>query len=666
MQNITSEDALYQTAVELYQKRNFAEAEKTLTQILAQNPKHAHSLHLSAAIGYNNQRYDLAERLARQAIAEEKNAAAFYYTLGLIHSRQGKFEETLSDFKKVTELQPNHLDAIYQSAQIYLNQGISQKNNEMIQAALDCLKKALAIRPDENTYLNISYILQLQGNHQALIETGEACFALYPNSVRNLLGLAGSYNHLYKYEEALKYYKKALTIEPGNGVIHAHMASTLKELGLVDESISMQKKALELLPDQAWIYSNMLLSMVYAASVSPEELADTARLFGQRIADPLIRKRPFQNDKSLNRKLRIGYVSADFRAHPVSFFLAPVYHCNKQNFEIFAYSKTQNEDSVTHFMKPLFDGWRDIKFLDDDQTADIIENDKIDILVDLAGHTGNNSLPVFARKPAPVQVSWLGYPATTGMQAMDYRITDPYAEPPGTTEQLNVEKLWRLPDIFCSYISHPNSPAVTDHPPFEDKGYITFGCFNNFTKVTGPVLQTWAKILDQVPNSKLLLEIGGIDNDKTKAEILTRLTQHGFSPDRLILEQRSPANQYVLYNRIDIALDPFPCNGGTTSFDTLWMGVPFVSLEGRHFVSRMGVTILTNAGLSELIAQNEEEYIKTASALANDRERLKKLRRGLREKFAASPAMDQQRFARNMETAYREMWKKWVETTSRE
>ncbi len=664
LQNIPYEAALFEKAVGLYQARNFSEAEKTLHQILAQNPRHAHSLHIMAAIAYNLKRLDSAEEFARRAIAADKNIAVFYNTLGLICSTQGKSEEALTNFKKVVELDPNHLDAILRIAQIYVQQGSVEKNNSMLESALAFLKRALDIRPDENTYLNISYILQLQDNHAALIETGKACLARYPNSVRTLLGLASSHNHFHQYEEALEYFKRALAIEPANGEIYAHMASTLKELGLVDESISMQKKALELLPDQPWIYSNMLLSMVYASSISPEELADTARLFGKHIADRLIRNRPFRNDKDPERKLRIGYVSPDFRSHPVSFFLAPVYQCNKQNFEIFAYSKTQNEDSITNFIKPLFDGWHDIRFLNDDQTADLIEKDKIDILVDLAGHTGHNSLPVFARKPAPVQVSWLGYPATTGMKAMDYRITDSYAEPNGMTEHLNVEKLWRLPDIFCAYLPHPNSPAVREHPPFEDNGYITFGCFNNFAKVTDPVLQTWAKILDLVPNSKLLLEIGGINNDKTKLEILTRLTQHGFSPDRLILEQRSPANQYVLYNRIDIALDPFPCNGGTTSFDTLWMGVPLISLAGEHFVSRMGVTILTNAGLSELIAQTAEEYIKTASDLANDRERLKKLRRGLREKFSATPAMDQKRFARNMETAYREMWKKWVKTSS--
>ncbi len=343
-----------------------------------------------------------------------------------------------------------------------------------------------------------------------------------------------------------------------------------------------------------------------------------------------------------------------------SFFLAPVYQRDKEKFEIFAYSKTDKEDSVTADIKNHFDHWRDIRYLKDEAAVQLIENDKIDILVDLAGHTAHNSLLTFARKPAPVQVSWLGYPATTGMKAIDYRITDSYAEPVGMTEHLNVETLWRLPDIFCAYQPHKKTPPVIDHPPFEDNGYITFGCFNNFTKVTDTVLETWAKIMAQVPNSRLLLEIAGIGSMKVLNEIRERLINSGLPLERVTIEQKSKTNQFVLYNKIDIALDPFPCAGGTTSMDTLWMGVPFVTLAGRHFVSRMGVTILSNAGLPELIADNIDDYIAKAVDLAQDRERLRKLREGLRERFAASPVMDQEKFARNMEDAFRQMWKNWV------
>ena len=652
--------ALLQQAATSYKSKDLAGAEKTLREILATNPRDAHALHMMGAIGHEVKRYEFAEELVRMAIEIEPNVADFFVTLGMICRDQVKTDEAFVCFQQAINLDSQHVRALFEMGTLSREVGTRTRNKNLLEGAMSFYTRALAIRADEETYINIAYLHHLHDRFADAIATGEACLKRYPNSYKALVGMASSHDFIQQYEESLQYCKRALIVEPDRYEIYANMATTLKNLGRLDEAIATQKKVIEFVPEKAWIYSNMLLTMVYASSVSPEELAEASRQFGERIADPLIRKRPFQNNRNPNRKLRIGYVSPDFRGHAVTFFLAPVYNCDKENFEIYAYSRTEKEDHMTEHVKQFFDHWRDIKYLSDEKTADLIEKDKIDILVDLAGHTGNNNLLMFARKPAPIQVSWLGYPATTGMKSIDYRITDPYAEPPGMTEHLNVEELWRLPDIFCAYRAHPNSPAVIDHPPFEDNGYITFGCFNNFTKVTDPVLQTWARILEHVPNSRLLLEISGIGNEKTKSETIARLVKQGLPLERLILEQRSTLNQYVLYNKIDIALDPFPCNGGTTSMDTLWMGVPLVTLAGRHFVSRMGVTIMTNAGLPELIAQNIDDYIKIAADLANDRDKLKKLRDGLRDKVAASPVMDQKRFARNMETAYREMWKKWV------
>ncbi len=615
---------------------------------------------MMGAIGLDVERYDFAEELVRMALVEEPYVLDFYITLGRINAQQGKFDEALMAFQKAVDLNPTHHRALVDLANLTKDLGVRTRSKNLLGAALSFFTRALAIRADEDTYINIAYLHHLNDRYEDAIAAGEACLKRYPNSYKALIGMASSHDFIQQYEEALEYCKRALIAEPDRYEIYGNMATTLKNLGRTDEAINAQRKSLDFVPEKAWLYSNMLLTMVYASSVSPEELAEAARQFGEKITDPLLRKRLFQNNKKLNRKLRIGYVSPDFRGHAVAFFLAPIYYADKENFELFAYSRTEKEDLITEDIKKYFDHWRDIKYMRDDAIVDFIERDKIDILVDLAGHTGYNSLLVFARKPAPIQVSWLGYPATTGMKAMDYRITDSYAEPPGMTEHLNVEKLWRLPDIFCSYRAHPNSPAVIDHPPFEDNGYITFGCFNNFTKVTDTVLQTWAQIIEKVPNSRLLMEIAGIDNVKIKDEVKTRFIENGLPMDRVILEPRKKTNQYILYNKIDIALDPFPCNGGTTSMDTLWMGVPFVSLAGRHFVSRMGVTILTNAGLPELIAQNIDEYISITVDLATDLKKLHKLREGLREKFAASPVMDQKKFARNMETAYREIWKQWV------
>jgi predicted O-linked N-acetylglucosamine transferase (SPINDLY family) len=355
--------------------------------------------------------------------------------------------------------------------------------------------------------------------------------------------------------------------------------------------------------------------------------------------------------------LKVGYVSPDFYNHAVAYFIEPVLaNHDRSQVEIFCYHSRTHDDHVTERLRALADHWIPCRNMSDEQLAAQIRADGIDILVDLAGHTGYNRLLTFARKPAPVQVTYLGHPATSGLTAMDYRLTDIHAEPPGMTEQFNVEQLWRLPEIFCCYRAQDNSPGVIDHPPLEDNGYVTFGCFNNFSKVTDPVLALWARVLDKVPASRLMLEIRSVDDPAFRAQIESRCARLGFPLERLVLVPRKKENQYILYNRIDIALDPFPCNGGTTSLDTVWMGVPFVTLAGKHFSSRMGVTVLTNAGLPELIAYSEDEYVDIASALALDIDRLKTVRAGLRERVKASPLMDAARFTSHLEQAYRGMW----------
>ncbi len=629
------------------------EALEIFLRILKEDPRNFNALCNTASIFYSNKAYEKSLIYYQHAILIDPDRANLHYDIGRDLIALDRTKEGLSSFQKAIELQPDYIEALLAIGDIYRVWGEFDK-------ALSIYARIKSIKPHEDAYANTVRIYLEQGRNTDAVMEAESAVKSLPESAQNFNNLARAYDKVMRYEEALDYYKRALTLSPQHADIHANIANTLKSLGRMGESLEALKKGLVMSPEKAWIYNNLLLTMVYASSVSPEDLAETARQFGQNIADALLRKSSYTHDKTPDRKLRIGFLSPDFRDHAVSYFLSPLAKTDKDKYELFAYSNVEKEDAKTEQIKKYFPHWRNIRYLSDDAAADLIEEDKIDILVDLAGHTAQNRLMVFARKPAPIQASWLGYPATTGMAAMDYRITDSYAEPNGMTEDLNTEKLWRLPDIFCVYTPHEYSPAVIDHPPFEDNGYITFGCFNNFTKVTDPVLESWARIMEQVPNSRLFLEIAGIENKKLGTEILERFEKHGLPIDRVVLEPYRRANQFVLYNKIDIALDPFPCNGGTTSMDTLWMGVPFVTLTGRHFVSRMGVTILTNAGLSELIAKDTDEYVSIAVDLAKNHEKLRKLRKGLREKLAASPVMDQEKFVRNMENAFRGMWKEWV------
>jgi protein O-GlcNAc transferase len=599
---------------------------------------------------------DPAMESYRKALALQPNFADCLFKMACRLLAFKHNDEALEHFKKVVNLKPDHAEAYYAMGMIYYPK-------KMYQEALACHKKSIAIKPNAHAHNEIGLILHDLNRYFEAASHFYAALEIWPKWEVALLNLAILYYKMDEYEKAKELYEQCLELQPNNATILTNIGALLKNMGALEDAVKYHRRALAQDPTSALIYSNILLTMLYMDSVTPEAMAEESRIFGRTIADPVLRTRPMIRDRTPGRRLRVGFVSPDFYNHPVRYFLAPlIAHLDRSRFEVFAYSNVRVEDAITARFKTICDQWRNIQNLSADQAADLIESDAIDILIDPSGHTADNCLMILARKPAPVQVTWLGFPATSGIKAIDYRISDFYAEPPGMTEHLNVETLWRLPRFFCCYEPHEKSPAVIDHPPFEDNGYVTFGCFNNFTKVTDPVLTLWAEILKRVPDSRLLLEIGGIDREKYRNDTIERLKRLGLPMDRVILELRTRANQFVLYNRLDIALDPFPCCGGTTSMDALWMGVPLVTLAGKHFSSRLGVTVLSNGGMPELIAEDEESYIRIAAALAQDRPRLKALRHNLRDRIAASPLMDQAGFARDMEDALEGMWKKWLET----
>ena len=606
-----------------YLRREFEQAAACFQKALDRDPRYADAYFNLGVLLYDLGRRDDAMLCYRNVIAVQPAHAKAHFNLGCLLRDQGAQDEAIASYRQALACQPDYAEAYHNLAGLLEDCGA-------IEQAMHCYQQALRFDPSvAQSHNNIGILLQRQG----------------------------------QLDGAIRSYHAALTLDPGYAEAHNNLGVAYKGQGRLEQAVDCYRKALALKPDYVEAYSNMLLTLVYTDRLDPQELTDVAKAFGSHIADRLLRRRPFGNDRDPDRKLKIGYVSGDFLTHAVSYSAEPLLarHDHAQ-FELYGYANHAQEDAVTRRLKGYLDHWRVIHRLSDDEVADLIEADGIDILVDLSGHTAHNRLLVFARKPAPLQIAYLGYPATTGMAAMDYRISDPYAEPEGMTEGYNVERLWRLPEIFCCYRPREDSPAVIDHMPQEDNGYVTFGSFNNFAKVTERVIGTWSKILAGVPSAKLMLEIHGLDDARFKAEVEQRFGGYGVEPERLILIARKPGNHYVLYNRIDVALDPFPCNGGTTSLDSLWMGVPFVTLAGTAFYSRLGVTLLTNAGMGELIAVDEEEYVGKAVMLANDKAKLQELRAGLRERVKRSPIMDAQRFAGQMEQAYRGMWRGWCET----
>lgn len=386
------------------------------------------------------------------------------------------------------------------------------------------------------------------------------------------------------------------------------------------------------------------------------------RDFARRWEAPLAKLiQPHSNDRSPDRRLRIGYVSSDFRQHSVGYFIEPVLaHHDHGRFEIFCYSDHFQEDEVTERLKSHADHWRRLVGLSDEQAANQIRADQIDILIDLVGHMGGNRLLVFARKPAPIQVTWLGYPNTTGLSAMDYRLTDGFADPPGTTEHLHSEKLIRLPECFSCYRPLSDAPEISELPARE-KRYVTFGSFNNQAKITPEVIAVWARILQSILGSHLTLKNPALGDETTQQMVQNSFAELGITPERLELLGHDPSQRLHLerYRSIDIGLDPFPYNGATTTCEALWMGVPVVTLAGKTHAGRVGVSQLSNLGLTELIGHTPEEYVAVAMRLSADLERLSALRTELRSRMAGSPLMDGPRFTKNLEEACLTMWKEW-------
>jgi predicted O-linked N-acetylglucosamine transferase (SPINDLY family) len=457
-------------------------------------------------------------------------------------------------------------------------------------------------------------------------------------------------------EEAVASYRRALQLKPDYAEAHSNLGNSLKDQGQLDEAVACYRRAIEC--GLCAAHSNLVYALSFCPGCNAATIYDELGRWSQQHAEPLAKFiQTHANDRSPDRRLRVGYVSPDFYNHVQSFFTMPLLSSHDhQNFEIFCYADVARPDSITARLRGYADVWRNIAGLTDEQVAQLVRQDQIDILVDLTLHMERNHLLVFARKPAPVQVCWLAYPGSTGLSTIDYRLTDPYLDPPGLDDQWYSEESIRLPDCFWCYDPLTGQPGVNTLPALE-KGYITFGSLNNFCKVNAPVLKLWAQVVKAVDRSRLVvLAREGAHRQHT----LNRLEQEGITPDRVTFVGFHPRLEYLqLYHHIDIGLDMFPYNGHTTSLDAFWMGVPVVTITGQTAVGRAGLCLLKNLGLPEMIADNPEQFVRIAAELAADLPRLNTLRAALRNRLENSPLMDAPRFARSVEAAYRSMWQRW-------
>jgi protein O-GlcNAc transferase len=460
---------------------------------------------------------------------------------------------------------------------------------------------------------------------------------------------------------ALNLIRQAIALQPQYPEAHNNLGSLHRDMGQLDEAIAAFSQAINLKPDYPVAHSNLIFTMHFHPGCDASSIGRELARWNQQHAEPLRRLiQPHLNDRDPDRRLRIGYVSPDFKEHPVGRFLLPLLaNHDKSQVEVFAYAQVFRSDATTERFRSHVDGWRSVVGLSDDQAADLIRQDRIDILVDLAMHTANNRLLIFARKPAPIQVSYLGYPDTAGLTSIDYRLSDVHADPPATADSFP-ERVVRLPRTFLCYQPADDAPAVGPVPA-RAAGRITFGSFNAPAKVNAPLAAIWSQVLNQVPNSRLILKSPGLQSAGAREHMLRYFPANLIEAGRVELVGWTPAQAEHLrcYDRIDIALDTFPYHGTATTCEALWMGVPIITLAGAVHMSRVGVSILRNIGLAELIADSPAQYVQIARQLASDARRLDELRSTLRQRMRESPLMDGPGLARDVESAYRRMWRAW-------
>jgi predicted O-linked N-acetylglucosamine transferase (SPINDLY family) len=633
-------------------------------------------------------RLDAALAAFGRAVALDPRDADAHANLGLALRMQGRLEESAASLRNALAIEPQHavaannlgltlqalgrldeasrcfesaLAASPGAADVHVNLGVVLTQLGAVERAHASLGRALELQPGSVAALaGIGSLLRLEGRLEDAVARYTRALALAPHDELVLTGLGLAHLARRALPEALACFERAAVARPGSASVHNNLGIAFRALGDMERAAECFRAALALDPDYATAHSNLLACLNYVGGLRPEAIFAEHRRFAERFEAPLARHRqPHSNRPDPERPLRIGYVSGDFVEHAMSYSVEPLLaHHDRSQFEAFCYATNAHADHVTDRLQRSADGWHRVAGLTDDTVAAMVREHGIDVLVDLAGHTALNRLMVFARKPAPVQVAWLGYVATTGLAAMDYRLTDAQADPPGTSEAHYTESLVRLPCVTVFQPAQESSPV--NALPALAGGRFTFASLNHLAKVAPDVVATWAQILDAVPDSVLMFANAG---DALSRDRLTRaFAAHGVPEARLDFRPRLPLADFLaLHHEIDLALDPFPYNGGATSCHSLWMGVPFVALAGDRYMARMGASLLHAAGLGELVAPTPAEYVALAVRLAGDRSRLAAIRSGLRERLAAAPLTNATEFTRSVERAYRAMWRSWCE-----
>jgi protein O-GlcNAc transferase len=609
-------------AARLERQGKFSEAEAICRRVLASQPRSPEAHHLLGTILYQRGQNDEAIEVMQRGVAIAPQAPQLRVNLVAMLGKAGRHEESLSHLTEALRITGNIPD-------LHNNLGVTLEALERYVEAAAAYRTAIQLRPN------------------------------YPEAHFNL---GNALRKIGRIDEAAAEYRTALRLRPEYAKGYDGLANVATEIGELDQTLACFRKMIEMNPTNPAPRSALLYTIHYHPDYDAESLFREHKEWGRRFCDPLRDQiGPHDNDRTADRRLRVGYVSPDFREQTVPRFIGcALQHHDHAQFEIFCYSDVENADSTTEWLQSLPDHWTNTAGWTDITLEKQIRADRIDILVDLRGHAAHNRMTLFARKPAPVQLNMVGYFDTTGLATMDWRITDEHQDPPGVTDQYHTERLARIPNTCWCYTADSDAPEVAELPAIT-KGYVTFGSLNKIIKVTEPCAKLWARVLEAVPRSRLVLVVNAVD---PATALKQRLVKLGLPVDRVIVAGKVRHRREYLerFNAIDIALDTFPFNGITTTCDGLWMGVPLVTLGGKTSVSRSGRSIMCGLGMPELATSSPEEFVRVASDLALDIPRLSKMREGMRQRMANSPLMDHRGFTTHLESAYRTMWSEFIQS----
>ena len=632
------------------------------------------------------------ESYSRELELSPREAQA-HLNVGLALSGLKRFGEAVDSFQRATEIAP-----IFATAHINLGQAL--KTEARLVEATASLRRALELKPDDAEILNeLGGALQGQGELQLALETYAKAIKLKPDMPGGYanLGLAlfenGEFSHAIAVlrkgleikplaslhenlalalqaqgspDEAIEHFEKSLALAPDNIATQCNLAGALADGGQPRQAIAVYRQLLELNPNNLIAHSNLLFNLSVDEQCSPVQYLEEARSFDRKLKKS---EEPFLNlvgDPA--RRLRLGFVSADLRGHPVGFFVEGILHSiDRARFELFAYPTIAKADELTERIRPLFTGWHMLKGLSDEAAARRIRDDGIDILLDLSGHTGDNRLGVFGRRAAPVQIGWLGYFASTGLSSMDYVLADEVCVPPDS-DHFFTEKVWRLPRTRLCFTAPANGSTPDVNPlPALARGHVTFGCFQRLLKINDAVLALWKQIFEMLPDARIFLQNPQTGRPKYIDEIRTRLRDIGIAADRVTIRGPSARSEYFhSYREVDIVLDTFPFTGGTTTCEALWMGVPTVTLAGETMIARQGAALMRAGDLGDWVAETEADYVRKAVSFAGDIQALARLRSTMRERITNSALFDVRLFAENFGEALDGIWAQHLSNVARE